>query len=63
MQDLNEYLSPYNATQVIIHHSGKQKGASPVMASRGSTSLTAALVRLLALNGLTGKKIETTKGY
>ena len=49
MQDLNEYLSPYKATQIVIHHSGKQKGASPVMASRGSTSLTAAVSQIISL--------------
>ena len=50
MQDLNEYLSPYQATQVIIHHSGKQKGASPVLASRGSTALTAAVSQIISLS-------------
>ena len=49
MADLNEYLSPYQATQVIIHHSGRAKGASPVLASRGSTALTAAVSQIISL--------------
>ena len=49
MADLNEYLSPYQATQVVIHHSGKVKGASPVLAARGSTALTAAVSQIISL--------------
>ena len=50
LADLQEVLAPYKCTSVIIHHSGKTKEDSPVLASRGSTALTAAVSQIISLS-------------
>ena len=50
MADLQEVLAPYQCTSIIIHHSGKTKEDSPVLASRGSTALTAAVSQIISLS-------------
>ncbi|MBO8223081.1 AAA family ATPase [Prochlorococcus marinus str. XMU1401] len=50
LADLQEVLAPYQCTSIIIHHSGKTKEDSPVLASRGSTALTAAVSQIISLS-------------
>ena len=50
LSDLQEVLAPYKCTSVIIHHSGKSKEDNPVLASRGSTALTAAVSQIISLS-------------
>ena len=50
LADLQEVLAPYKCTSIIIHHSGKTKEDSPVLASRGSTALTAAVSQIISLS-------------
>ena len=52
LADLQEVLAPYQCTSIIIHHSGKTKEDSPVLASRGSTALTAAVSQIISLSWL-----------
>ncbi len=51
--DLQEALSPYGCTLVVIHHSGHSRaGEGAVAASRGSSALPAAVSQVVALSWL-----------
>jgi hypothetical protein len=74
LADLQEALSPYGATIVVIHHSNKgSRNEGAAMASRGSTALPAACSQILHLQRmedpeggqqqrLSGKRILRTEG-
>jgi hypothetical protein len=74
LADLQEALSPYGATTVVIHHSNKaSRNEGAAMASRGSTALPAACSQILHLQRmeepeagqqqkLSGKRILRTEG-
>ena len=74
LADLQEALSPYGSTIVVIHHSNKSsRNEGAAMASRGSTALPAACSQILHLQRmevpeggqhqkLSGKRILRTEG-
>ena len=62
LADLQEVVSPYDVTSIVIHHSGHaRKGQGAVAASRGSTALPAAVSQVINMKWLRRTEDATDK--